>query len=109
MNFSFNRPFIQFILNTDSVPDFVREANMLVLGFSRFCFQALSPLSVSFFSLPVPLSPVSPPPLLIHEEILSPQFQSLDYKHLCRLPVTSVNTRSPAWTEAWAALSCLHA
>lgn len=42
MNFSFILSFIQCALNADSVPGFVREASRLALGFSRFCFQALS-------------------------------------------------------------------
>lgn len=44
MNFSFTRPFIQCILNANSVPGFVREASTLV----RFAFK-LS-LSVYYFS-----------------------------------------------------------
>lgn len=42
VNFSFTQPFIQCILNANSVPGFVREASTLALGFSRFCFQTLS-------------------------------------------------------------------
>lgn len=42
MNFSFTQPFIQCILNANSVPGFVREASTLALGFPTFCFQARS-------------------------------------------------------------------
>lgn len=49
MNSSFTLSFIQCMLNADSVPGFVREASMLALGFSRFCFQALS-LPFRYFS-----------------------------------------------------------
>ena len=42
VNFSFTQPFIQCILNANSVPGFVREASTLALGFPTFCFQALS-------------------------------------------------------------------
>lgn len=49
MNFSFTWPFIQCLLNRDSVPGFVREASVLALGSSRFGFRALS-VSLSLFN-----------------------------------------------------------
>lgn len=56
---SFTRPFIQCLLNTDSVPGFVREASTLALGFSRFGSQALSLItSLAFFSSPPSCSSV---------------------------------------------------
>lgn len=50
MNFPFIRPFIQCILNTDTVPDFVREASMLAPGSSRFCFPACALSLFNYFS-----------------------------------------------------------
>ena len=50
MNFSFTPPFLQRMLNADSVPGFVREAGVLALGFARLCFQALSLSVFNYFS-----------------------------------------------------------
>lgn len=50
MNFPFVRPFIQWVLNTDTVPGFVREASTLAPGSSRLCSPVRAGSLFNYFS-----------------------------------------------------------